>query len=93
MPRGSPRMRTQDNKLNQIGERLKEGRSRLNITQDALCARISQATDGQWIPDRREIYRIEDGRRIVSDLELLVIADVLGCSPSWLLIGDPTSFQ
>lgn len=63
----------------------------MKITQDALCARIAQVTNGKWIPDRQEIYRIEDGRRIVSDLEILALATVLECSASWLLIGDDPS--
>lgn len=88
MPRGCPRLRTQDNKKNQIGQRVRDRRDQMNVTQDALCARIAQVTNGQWIPDRREIYRIEDGRRIVSDLEILALAQVLECSASWLLIGD-----
>lgn len=88
MPRGCPRLRTEDNKRNQIGQRVKDCRNQMKLTQDALCARIAQATNGQWIPDRREIYRIEDGRRIVSDLEILTLAQVLECSPCWLLTGN-----
>lgn len=88
MPRGFPRLRTEEQKVNQVGQRVRERRADLHLTQDNLCARIAQITNGCWIPDRREIYRIEDGRRIVSDLEILVLANVLGCSACWLLIGE-----
>ena len=88
MPRGFPRLRTEDQKVNQVGSRVRERRVNLKLTQDNLCARIAEITDGGWIPDRREIYRIEDGRRIVSDLEILALAQVLGCSACWLLIGE-----
>lgn len=88
MPRGTPRLRTSDQKINQIGQRVKDCRANLKITQDALCARLSQITNGRWIPDRCEIFRIEDGRRIVSDLEILALSEALGCSPCWLLLGE-----
>lgn len=90
MPRGSPRLRSAD-KLNGVGERAKARRTDLSMTQDAVCARLSQITDGQWIPDWRDIYRIESGTRIVSDLELLAVAAALECDPCWLLIGDGPS--
>lgn len=88
MPRGSLRLRTSDDKMNQIGQRVRDRRAALAITQDALCARLAEITSGKWIPDRRDMFRIEDGRRIVSDLEMIVLARALECSPSWLLLGD-----
>jgi transcriptional regulator with XRE-family HTH domain len=87
MPRGGPRLRTAEQKKNQIGQRVRERRNILNLTQDALCARLSQVSNGEWIPDRREIFRIEDGQRIVSDLEILALANALECSSCWLLTG------
>ena len=78
---GCPRLRTQDNKKNQIGQRLRDCRDQMQLTQDALCARIAQVTNGQWIPDRREIYRIEYGRRLVSDLEILALAHSPATTP------------
>ena len=88
MPRGYPRLRTSNQKKNQIGQRVRDRRDQLTLTQDTLCARLAQTTNGLWIPDRREIYRIEDGRRIVSDLEILALAEALECYPCWLLVGD-----
>lgn len=88
MPRGSPRLRTSDKKKNQIGSRVRDRRIYLELTQDALCARLSDTTDGAWIPGRREIYRIEAGLRIISDLEILALANALECSAHWLFLGD-----
>jgi len=93
MPRGAPRLRTSEQKKNQIGQRVRECRARLEITQDALCARLAEVTSGGWIPDRRDIFRIEDGQRIVSDLEILALAEALDCSPCWLLVGEATPGQ
>ena len=87
MARGSPRLRTPDGKLNQIASRVRERRATLRLTQDALCARLALNTDGAWNADRMEIYRIETGTRIVSDLEALALAEALECSPIWLLLG------
>ncbi len=88
MPRGAPRLRTTDGKMNQIGERVHDRRRDLKVTQDMLCARLADATDGQWVADRRDIFRIEDGRRSVHDLELLALAQALECSACWLLTGE-----
>lgn len=91
MPRGAPRLRTTDDALNQISTRLQERRQELGLTQDALCARLAQASEGGWIADRRDIFRLEHGRRIVSDLELLALALALECDACWLLLGEPKS--
>ncbi len=88
MPRGNPRLRTADKKKNQVGARLKERRNALHLTQDALCAQLALTTNGEWNPDRREIYRLEEGLRIISDLEILVLAKALECTPCWLLTGE-----
>src|SRR5579859_2983895 len=87
MARGAPRLRTPDGKVNQIAVRVRQRRSLLKLTQDALCARLAVATDGGWNADRMEIYRIEAGTRIVSDLELLALAHSLECDPVWLFLG------
>ena len=88
MPRGAPRLRTSDGKLNQIAPRVKERRTDLKLTQDALCARLADVTNGAWVADRRDIFRIEDGRRSVHDLEILALAEALECTPTWLLVGQ-----
>ncbi|BDI31507.1 hypothetical protein CCAX7_35580 [Capsulimonas corticalis] len=88
MPRGGPRLRTQDGKLNQVGLRIHERRTVLAMTQDEFCARIASATEAQWVPAWQDISRIENGSRLVSDLEILALAKALECRPGWLLTGD-----
>lgn len=88
MPRGGPRLRTPDGKLNQVGVRVQDRRLETHVKQDELCARIAEATAGQWVPAWQDISRIENGARIVSDLEVLVLAAVLSCSAEWLISGN-----
>jgi transcriptional regulator with XRE-family HTH domain len=94
MPRGYPRI-TVGGKKNQVGERVRERRTELGMTQDGLCARIAMITDGiadtAWIADRRELARIEQGERMVSDLELTALAQALECDACWLLVGEPNA--
>jgi transcriptional regulator with XRE-family HTH domain len=85
MPRGVPRLRTNDNRMNVVGLRLKERRQELGWNQDKLCARIALGTDGVWNPSWRDIVRIEGGTRKVSDLELLALARAVSVSADWLL--------
>ena len=77
---------------NQIGKRVRERRLELGLTQDGLCARLSQITDetmdAPWIPDDQEISKIENGNRSVHDLELIALAKALDCGPCWLLTGE-----
>jgi transcriptional regulator with XRE-family HTH domain len=88
MARGNPRLRTDDGRINGISTRVRERRELIQLTQDALCARLAVATNGAWNPDRMEIYRIESGSRTVTDLELRALAAALECAPAWLLLGD-----
>ena len=85
MPRGAPRLRTPDGKKNEIGERVKARRTDMNLTQDALSARLASITEGVWVPDFQEIYRIESGRRIVTTLEVTALSKALECDACWLL--------
>lgn len=85
MPRGAPRLRTADDRMNIVGARVRERRKGLQWNQDTLCARIALATGGAWNPEWRDIVRIEGGTRKVSDLELLALAKALECSAAWLL--------
>ena len=94
MPRGAPRLRTPDNKQNLVGARVKARRQALNVTQDALCASLAKITLGRWNPSIFDVYRIETGRRIVSDIELLALSialrtdiyDLLGTDRSALVL-------
>jgi len=87
MPRGPARLRSGDGKKNQIGERVREQREALGLTQDAMSGRIADLTGGEWTPDLHEIYRIEAGRRTVTTLELVILAGALGCDACFLLDG------
>lgn len=88
MPRGNPRLRTSDKKQNMVGLRVRERRILLKLTQDALCARLAKITNGEWNPDRREMFRIEEGLRTVIDIEIFALAEALEISPCCMLIGD-----
>ena len=91
MPRGSPRL-TRNQKKNQVGERVRQRRLSLDLTQDALCARLATITDDSmdapWIADDQEISKIENGNRSVHDLEILALAEALECDACWLLLGE-----
>ena len=69
-------------KKNVSGERIKEARKRLNLSQDNLAARLQ--VEGVII-ERDSISRIEIGTRFVADDELLVLGKVLGVTPEYLL--------
>ena len=70
---------------NLCGNRVKEARARLNITQADLAARLQVAG---VIMERDSVSRIEIGTRFVSDYELVVLSDVLGVSVEWLLMRE-----
>lgn len=88
MPRGGPRLRDGQGRVNGLGERVRQRRKELALTQAQLCARIEVATDGNWLVDRQDILRIENGGRLVGDLEILCLARVLEAKACWLLLGD-----
>ena len=85
MPRGGERLRTKNGLMNSVGERVLQRRLALGLTRDQLAARIATETDGEWNPLQDEIYKIQAGKRIVSELELKVLARVLGCPILWLI--------
>ena len=76
---------------NCIGERVRELREKLDLTQDQLCGRIAHETNAwadlgtQWSPTNLEIHRIEFGVRSVLDFEIIALSRVLGVSPMDLL--------
>lgn len=88
MPRGAPRIRMSDGRMNEAGLRVRERRRLLKLEQDELCARIANATSGGWNPAWQDISRIENGFRTVTDLEIKALAEALECCPCWLLTGD-----
>jgi transcriptional regulator with XRE-family HTH domain len=88
MPKGDIRLRTPEGHLNQVADRMRIRRRSLKITQEQLCGRLATATEGSWVPARMDMVRIENGGRIVSDLEIFALAKALECSPTWLLTGE-----
>lgn len=66
---------------NLCGDRVKEARTRLNITQTDLAARLQVAGITM---ERDSVSRIEIGTRFVTDYELAVLAKILGVSMEWL---------
>lgn len=71
-----------DGKKNICGTRIKEARKKLNLTQEMLAAKLQVA--GVSI-ERDSVSRIEIGTRFVADYELLILSEILGVSPSYLL--------
>ena len=65
---------------NLCGNRVKEARARLNITQTDLAARLQVAGITM---ERDSVSRIEIGTRFVTDYELAVLAKILGVSMEW----------
>ena len=89
MPRGGERLRTAAGLLNSIGSRVLERRVSMGLTRDQLAARLTTETAGnpcgEWIASEDEIYKIQAGKRMVSELEVKALARVLGCSILWLM--------
>lgn len=69
-------------KKNISGERIREARLKLRLSQSELAARVQ--VEGV-IMERDSISRVEIGTRFVPDYEIPVFARVLGVSPLWLL--------
>ncbi len=72
-------------KKNITGERIKEIRKRLGLTQEELAARLQ--TRGVML-ERDSISRIEIGTRFVADYELLALCRSLGVSADRLLFDE-----
>ena len=88
MPRGSPRLRAPDGKMNLIAERTKSRRLELGLTQAQLIARLEDVTEGRWNPTPQEVLRIEGGTRTCIDLEVDALATALTVATQWLLYGE-----
>ncbi|HIZ84266.1 MAG TPA: helix-turn-helix domain-containing protein [Firmicutes bacterium] len=69
-------------KTNLIGSRVRDRRIFLHLTQTQLAARLQ--LDGISL-EQKAISRIELGKRVVADYELLALSQVLGVSICWLL--------
>jgi len=87
MPRGGPRLRATNGKKNLVGERVEERRKEMQLTQAMLTARLAYVTEGNWNPTLQEVLHIEQGTRLVSDVEVVSLAEALGVKACWLLTG------
>lgn len=64
------------------GDRIREARQKLNLSQSELAAKMQVAG---IIIERDSISRIEIGTRFVPDYELPIFAKVLKVSVEWIL--------
>ena len=71
-------------KSNVVGERIKEARLKLGLSQSDLAARL-QTNDINI--EQKAISRLENGERFVADFELLTLSKILNVSVDWLLTG------
>lgn len=73
---------TYNEKKNLSGNRIREARRSLRLSQSELAARMQ--VEGILI-GREGISRVEIGTRFIPDYELPVFSKVLGVSVGWLL--------
>lgn len=69
------RLRTPDGKLNVTGDRIAVLREAMGLSQNGLAGLLQLKG---WNVHKNAISKIEQGKRSVSDLELILIASVLG---------------
>lgn len=67
---------------NLVGDRVKEARTKAQLTQDELSQKLGKL--GASI-DRAGVAKIETGIRGVLDFELVALAKALGVKITWLL--------
>jgi HTH-type transcriptional regulator, cell division transcriptional repressor len=67
---------------NLVGERVKEARTKAELTQDELSQKLGKL--GVSI-DRAGVAKVETGIRGVLDFELVALAKALGVKVTWLL--------
>lgn len=88
VPRGGKRLRAGDGHQNLVGERVRQRRNELGLTQSLLTGRLAFVTGGHWNPTPQEVLSIEQGYRAVLDTELVALALALSCDVRWLLFGE-----
>ena len=64
------------------GDRIKEARKRLQLSQEMLAAKLQ--VEGVNI-ERDSVSRIEIGTRFVADYEIVALCKILGVTPEYLL--------
>ena len=80
------RMLIKNGKINSCGERIKELRQTLGISQNDLAVKLQLVGLGIT---QKTISRIETGDRVVPDYDLKYFAEALGVSVSFLLGLEP----
>lgn len=70
---------------NIIGKRVKEGRKKLNLSQEELAAKLESSG---WKINRVGIAKIETGLRQVTDIQVMILAKILKVPSDWLLDQD-----
>ena len=76
--------KTEDGKNNACGGRVSELRKQLNISQWELADRLQ--ISGLDI-DKNAIQRIEAGKRFVTDIEIVYLANIFNVSCNYLITG------
>ena len=76
------RIYTPDGRCNLSGERVREARLWLGLSQDALAIKLQLL--GLQI-GQMAVSRIETGKRLVPDFELPILAEALDVTTDWLL--------
>ncbi len=74
-----------EGKNNVSGDRIRELRLRARLSQADLAAKMQ--TEGA-IVEQDVVSRIEGGRRLVTDYELLVLTRIFDTSADWLIGAD-----
>ncbi len=76
------RLYTLDGNCNISGERVRQTRGSLGMSQEILAAKLQ--LKGLQI-GQMAISRMETGKRVIPDFELPLLAEVLGVTVNWLL--------
>ena len=49
---------------------------------------LLHSENGDWNPTPQEALRIKNGSRLVTDVEVVALAQAPECDPCWLLVND-----
>ena len=77
-----------EGRCNICGERVRNAREKLQISQEQLAAKIQ--LNGHSLT-QKTISRIEMGLRVVPEYEIPLLAEALGVDPLWLLNREQSS--
>lgn len=71
---------------NLCGKRVKMARIDKEMTQIDLAAALSVDLDMEM--SQKALSRLEQGNRLVRDIELVALAEILGVTIEWLVLGN-----